>query len=68
MDPTCRDTIETLCARIDQTAAIARMLSRIGEGDLEMLTVVRGIAETLTDIAERLDAALSPNAYAPEGR
>lgn len=57
-----REALEALCSRIDHTAAISRILSQGGQMPADEQDAVRGVAETLNELAARMDAILNPPA------
>lgn len=55
MSPGDMEALEALNLRIDHVAATACLLSDHGNLDPEMSTAIRGIGETLKELAERID-------------
>lgn len=62
MTPADREALEALNSRLDHTAAIARLVSQAASdsGDVDFSEAVRGIAETLSEQAGRMDRILNP--------
>lgn len=54
-----REALKALNSRLDHTAAIARLISRSTGADSDEANAIRGIAETLSEIAGRIDAIVS---------
>ncbi|MFN3676683.1 MAG: hypothetical protein ACK4TC_11950 [Sphingomonas pseudosanguinis] len=60
MTPGDRLALEALNIRFNHTAAIARLVAHHVEVDEGIATALSGIAATLEDLCERLDALANP--------
>ena len=62
MTPGDRERLETIRSRIDHVAATAEMAATLGDLPSPHVSVVAGIAETLAELAERMDSILHQSA------
>lgn len=60
MTPAVTQEINEINARIDHTSALALIVSESNDLEPRFATAIRGIAETLSEIATRLDEFANP--------
>lgn len=58
IDPLARTALEALLRRLEHVEAIVSLLAR--PSDTELGTAMRGVAELLSDTADRLDKIVNP--------